>query len=124
MGLLEARRASGLRARVLVLQTALRRWVRTRTFARLRRGVLRVQVGVVIVMTCVCRIRTSSLSNRRVTVLLRVQLAHRVRSRKRNAAALVLGARWKVVLPKRRFRAMRAALVVLQVNPKRGDDDV
>ena len=53
MGLLEARRASGLRARVLVLQTALRRWVRTRTFARLRRGVLRVQVGVVIVMTCV-----------------------------------------------------------------------
>ena len=90
MGLLEARRASGLRVRVLVLQTALRRWVRTRTFARLRHGVLHVQVGVVIVTTCVCRIRISSLNNHQVTELLRVQLAHRVRSRKRNAAARIV----------------------------------
>ena len=37
-----------------------------------------------------CRIRISSLNNRQVTELLRVQLAHRVRSRKRNAAARIV----------------------------------
>ena len=64
---LEAARAKALRARVLVLQTALRRFARARAYARLRRAVLRVQLG------------------------------HRLRSRKRNGAARAIGARWRVV---------------------------
>jgi len=51
---------------------------------------------------------------------LRLQLAHRLRSRRRNAAALVLGARSRGWRAARRFLGVRRALVALQARHRGG----